>query len=59
VSRGYASVTGQDRADARLIWGYHHTGHEPRPCSAGIGLGSHDLGVATLAAGYDSRLLKD
>jgi hypothetical protein len=59
VSRGYASVTGQDRADARLIWGYHHMGHEPRPCSAGIGLGSHDLGVATLAAGYDSRLLKD
>lgn len=24
--------------------------HELRPCSAGIGLGSHDLGVVTLAA---------
>lgn len=24
-------------------------GHEPRPCSVGIGLGSHDLGVATRA----------
>src|ERR1035438_1697274 len=25
--------------------------HQPRRCSAGIGLGSHDLGVATFAAG--------
>jgi len=50
MSRGHASVAGQDRADARLIWGYHRMGHEPRPCSAGIGLGSHDLGVATSAA---------
>jgi hypothetical protein len=25
-------------------------GHEVRPCSAAIGLGSHDLGVATTAA---------
>jgi len=24
--------------------------HQPRPCSAGIGLGSHDLGVAAFAA---------
>ncbi|TDC73779.1 YdcF family protein [Streptomyces hainanensis] len=24
-------------------------GHEPRPCSVGIGLGSHDLGVASRA----------
>lgn len=36
--------------DAKLIWDYHQLVHQLRPCSAGIGLGSHDLGVATLAA---------
>ncbi|MDQ1294981.1 MAG: hypothetical protein QG608_2866 [Actinomycetota bacterium] len=36
--------------DTRLIWSYHQMGHEPRPCSVAIGLGSHDLGVATAAA---------
>jgi hypothetical protein len=43
-------VNGQHHADAKLIWNYHQLGHQLRPCSAGIGLGSHDLGVATLAA---------
>ncbi len=37
-------------SDAKLIWDYHQLGHQLRPCSVGIGLGSHDLGVATLAA---------
>ncbi|MFE0473256.1 YdcF family protein [Streptomyces sp. NPDC058947] len=36
--------------DAKVIWEYHQMGHEARPCSAAIGLGSHDLGVATTAA---------
>jgi uncharacterized SAM-binding protein YcdF (DUF218 family) len=36
--------------DTRLIWDYHQMKHEPRPCSVAIGLGSHDLGVATAAA---------
>jgi uncharacterized SAM-binding protein YcdF (DUF218 family) len=44
------AVTEQHRADARVIWDYHQMRHHLRPCSAGIGLGSHDLGVATLAA---------
>jgi hypothetical protein len=44
------TVTEQHRADARFIWDYHQMDHQLRPCSAGIGLGSHDLGVATLAA---------
>ncbi|MEU8569143.1 YdcF family protein [Streptomyces pathocidini] len=35
--------------DAKLIWNYHQMRHVPRPCSAAIGLGSHDLGVATAA----------
>ncbi len=39
-----------DRRDAHIIWDYHQLRHQPRPCDAGIGLGSHDLGVATLAA---------
>lgn len=43
--------TSRHHADAKLIWDYHQLGHQLRPCSAGIGLGSHDLGVATLAAG--------
>ena len=46
-----ADTSDQDHADAKLIWDYHQLGHQLRPCSAGIGMGSHDLGVATLAAG--------
>ncbi|MEU5882106.1 YdcF family protein [Spirillospora sp. NPDC047279] len=33
-----------------MIWDYHLMGHELRACSAGIGLGSHDIGVAVWAA---------
>jgi uncharacterized SAM-binding protein YcdF (DUF218 family) len=43
-------ITPADYVDAELIWSYHLMRHEPRPCSAAIGLGSHDLGVATYAA---------
>jgi uncharacterized SAM-binding protein YcdF (DUF218 family) len=43
-------ISDADRQDARIIWDYHQLRHQPRPCDAGIGLGSHDLGVATLAA---------
>jgi uncharacterized SAM-binding protein YcdF (DUF218 family) len=39
-----------DRQDAQLIWDYHQMAHYLRQCDAGIGLGSHDLGVATLSA---------
>lgn len=46
----YAALTDTHRADARLIWDYHQMDHDLRPCSAGIGLGSHDLGVARVAA---------
>lgn len=34
-------------ADARTLWNYHDLGHELRRVDVGIGLGSHDLGVAT------------
>ncbi|WP_406401744.1 YdcF family protein [Streptomyces sp. NBC_00879] len=39
-------ISAQSWADAQLLWDYHQMHHEPRPCSVGIGLGSHDLGVA-------------
>ncbi|NUT36772.1 MAG: YdcF family protein [Hamadaea sp.] len=37
------------RPDVEALWDYHNMGHEPRRCDAGIGLGSHDLGVAIVA----------
>ena len=43
-------ISDAERQDAQIIWDYHQLRHQPRPCEAGIGLGSHDLGVATLAA---------
>ncbi|MGW7422354.1 YdcF family protein [Streptomyces sp. NPDC054813] len=36
----------EDWEDTQLLWDYQQMHHEPRPCSVGIGLGSHDLGVA-------------
>lgn len=45
-----AVFTYQDHADAEVIWNYHQMHHAARPCSAGIGLGGHDLGVAARAA---------
>ncbi|AKG44753.1 protein of unknown function DUF218 [Streptomyces xiamenensis] len=48
-------ITEQVRADARLVWAYHRMEHEPRPCDVVIGLGSHDLGVADVAAGLYLR----
>ncbi|HVV13847.1 YdcF family protein [Amycolatopsis sp.] len=37
-------------ADVRTLWDYHDLHQEPRPSDVGIGLGSHDLGVATRSA---------
>jgi uncharacterized SAM-binding protein YcdF (DUF218 family) len=51
VTNDHAVISDADRADAELIWEYHRMHHQPRPCSAAIGLGSHDLGVATFTAG--------
>ncbi|MFE5544744.1 YdcF family protein [Streptomyces sp. SID5770] len=39
-------ISTQDWRDAHILWAFQQMGHEPRPCSVGIGLGSHDLGVA-------------
>ncbi|MBQ0928437.1 YdcF family protein [Saccharopolyspora endophytica] len=40
------AVPEEHRADAELLWDYHDMGHELRRCDVGVGLGSHDLGVA-------------
>jgi DUF218 domain len=37
-------------ADAQVLWDYHDLHHQLRPTDVGIGLGSHDLGVASYAA---------
>ncbi|MEV7552350.1 YdcF family protein [Amycolatopsis sp. NPDC089917] len=44
------SLPGDLRADVRTLWDYHDLRHELRPADVGIGLGSHDLGVATHTA---------
>ncbi|MCY1652874.1 YdcF family protein [Streptomyces sp. JH010] len=39
-------ISVQTWSDAQLLWDFQQMRHEPQPCSVGIGLGSHDLGVA-------------
>ncbi|MEE1813733.1 YdcF family protein [Streptomyces sp. SP18ES09] len=43
-------ISEQAWADAQVLWDFQKMNHEPRPCSVGIGLGSHDLGVADVTA---------
>jgi uncharacterized SAM-binding protein YcdF (DUF218 family) len=44
-----ATIPAEHRDDVELLWNYHNMGHEIRPADVGIGLGSHDLGVAKIA----------
>lgn len=46
----HPAMLDEHRTDAVTIWDYHQMHHPIRPVSAGIGLGSHDLGVAAFAA---------
>jgi len=50
ISQLASSPTEDQIKDAQLIWDYHQLHHELRPVDVGVGLGSHDLGVATFAA---------
>lgn len=50
MSSQHAGISAADWADAEVIWDYHQMCHPRRPCSAGIALGSHDLGVAAFTA---------
>lgn len=43
------------RDDVELLWNYHNMHHDLRRCDLAIGLGSHDLGVAT----YTSELFHE
>ena len=43
------AVPVEHRADVERLWDYHNMRHEIRPVDVGIGLGSHDLGVAKIA----------
>ncbi|MFK0214954.1 YdcF family protein [Streptomyces sp. NPDC090298] len=43
-------ISEQAWADAQVLWDFQKLGHVPKPCSVGIGLGSHDLGVADVTA---------
>lgn len=38
------------RDDVATLWAYHQMGHQVRPVDVIVGLGSHDLSVATYAA---------
>lgn len=44
------TIPAEVRADVETLWNYHHLGHELRPAEVGIGLGSHDIGVAVRTA---------
>lgn len=39
-------IPNEFRADVQALWDYHDLHHELRKCDVGVGLGSHDLGVA-------------
>ncbi|MFU8852611.1 YdcF family protein [Micromonospora sp. SL1-18] len=43
------AIPDEIRADVETLWRYHDMHHQLRPCEVGIGLGSHDLGVAVIA----------
>ncbi|GGZ42534.1 YdcF family protein [Streptomyces rubiginosohelvolus] len=48
-------ISVQTWSDAQRLWDFQQMNHEPRPCSVGIGLGSHDLGVADVTVNLYQR----
>jgi uncharacterized SAM-binding protein YcdF (DUF218 family) len=57
-----AEIPASLEEDVRTLWDYHALHHELKPTDVGVGLGSHDLGVATYTAelyraGYFPRLV--
>ncbi|MCX4643187.1 YdcF family protein [Streptomyces sp. NBC_01446] len=48
-------ISAQAWSDAQELWDFQQMGHELRPCSVAIGLGSHDLGVADVTANLYHR----
>jgi len=54
-STAATTIPEEHRADVETLWEYHNMHHELRPCDVGIGLGSHDLGVAIVATDFYHR----
>ncbi len=57
-----ARIPQELRTDVETLWAYHHMHHELHPVDVGVGLGSHDPGVATYIAelyhrGYFSHVV--
>ncbi|MFG2501500.1 YdcF family protein [Streptomyces sp. NPDC048441] len=50
MSDNQQAITEDQWHQATLIWDYHQMHHDARPVDVAIGLGSHDLGVATRTA---------
>lgn len=45
------------RDDLKILWDYHNLHHKLRHSDVGIGLGSHDIGVARFTASLHQRTL--
>lgn len=45
-----AALAPEIRDDVATLWAYHQMGHQIQPVDVGVGLGSHDLSVATYTA---------
>ncbi|MFC0866323.1 YdcF family protein [Sphaerimonospora cavernae] len=50
MSDDFSALPQTVKSDLRTLWDYHDMHHEPRPCDIGVGLGSHDIGVAVFTA---------
>jgi uncharacterized SAM-binding protein YcdF (DUF218 family) len=50
-----ATIPDEVRADVETLWDFHHMHHELQPADVGIGLGSHDPGVAVEATNLYHR----
>ncbi|MFD3537218.1 YdcF family protein [Streptomyces sp. NPDC058664] len=48
-------ISEQTWSDAQVLWDFQQMHHEQRPCDVGIGLGSHDLGVADVTVDLYQR----
>jgi uncharacterized SAM-binding protein YcdF (DUF218 family) len=50
MSADFSALPETVKSDLRILWDYHDMHHELRPCEVGVGLGSHDIGVAVFTA---------
>lgn len=50
-----ARIPSELRDDVETLWSFHDMDHALHPVDVGVGLGSHDLGVATYAAELFAR----